>query len=114
MITDIFDLFAAANLPDPRKDPEFRQFLIQKLQELEEGLVDENGVEREYNTLTIPEKARFLQRAQKQVEDNPSTAEKTQYLNKIIDAYQAQVDIKKVLNLTPQEIDNLTELPLRR
>lgn len=114
MITNIFDLFAAANFPDPRKDEEFRKFLLQKLQEIEDGVVDENNIEKGYDALTASEKAKFLKDAQKQVENNPSMAEKTEYLNKLIDVYESNVDIKKILDMKPEEIDNLQSLPLRR
>ena len=113
MITDIFELFSAAGLPDPRRDAEFRRYLLEQLQAIEGGLKNEDGVEKAYEELTIPEKARFLQHAQKQVDNGPASAERNNYMNKLIDAYQANVDLKKVLELTPKEIDNLSQLPER-
>lgn len=113
MITDIFDLMSQAGMEDPRTNAEFRRYLLERLQEIENGLIGENGIEKAYEDLSIPEKASFIQNAQRQVENNPSVAEKTQYINKLLDAYQANVDIKKILTMTPKDIEGLTTLPQR-
>jgi hypothetical protein len=116
MFTNIFDILEMAGMPDPRKNEEFRQYLLQELQNIENGDSGSSNLagDVDFDSLTTGEKANFVQKAQRQVENNPSKAEKLTFSNKLIELYQQHIDIKKVLKLTPKEITDLKEIPLRR
>lgn len=117
MIDNIWDLLAQAGLPDPRKNEEFRQFLLDKLNNIneEEGKESEAGanpLEIDFDALTLSDKISYIKFAHQNIEQNPSRVEKMAYTNKLIDLHLKNINLKKILTSSEEELKELNTIPI--
>jgi len=109
---ELWDLLVLAGFEDARKSADFRNFLRNELDKLEEDLINGNISSNEDVSPKTPSgKALQLFKANKAIHNSKSYSEQLQAANLLIDAFKEGIDIKKIIDQNPSSLKNIKELP---
>ena len=114
MITDIFELMAAAGLPNAKTDVEFRNALIKQLTALnDKGNLTPTDDEEVESTkpLTVPEMADEIKKARRTIDGSPSDVDINYAVDLLIQYDKNNVDVASILDMDSLEVCQLEELP---
>jgi hypothetical protein len=112
MFINIFDIMVRAGMKDPRVDKGFRDYLRAELDKLDNINATAPTAQISTGEGTPVEVARKIRSSFKAVKKSNSSAEKYIALAYLMEK-EAQLNVEKILELSPKEVSLLTELPLK-
>lgn len=111
MFINIFDLMVKAGMKDPRVDKGFRDYLRAELDKLDNASAAQTAPADNAEGTPI-EVARKIRSSFRALNTSESTAERYLALAYLMEK-ELELDVEKILALSPKEVGLLTELPLK-